>query len=302
MTAVSIIIPTFHRTESLARLLETLSKTGFRQEIIVVEQAENHGKEFIQLAKKVKLNLLYYFLKQRSTPKAMNLGVAKAKGKYIIFLDDDVVPKKGFLEAHIKNFRDLKVGATVGRVITDGQEIESLHMHVGRVGPLGQVSGGFSSTIEQEVDTVIGCNTAWRKDVYQKLGGIDERFTGNALRLETDLSLRAKQLGYTLVFEPKAEVLHMRAETGGARKTEGRMQWYFDFFSNEVYFFLKHRSAILLPLFLLTKMDWALKCMLGFGREVSGRSLVTPIAGIMDGVKKYKNYWDEIAASRGSSQ
>ncbi len=291
MIPASIVIPSYHRLESLERLLKALSRLKYsNDEIIVVEQGENHGEEYRKFSKQLKLRLNYFFLKERSTSKAMNVGASKAKGKYIVFLDDDVIPEKGFLEAHLKHFEDKAVGATVGRVITEGQQVEPLHLHVGRVGWLGQVSGGFSSTMPQLVDTVIGCNTAWRKDVYQKLGGMDERFTGNALRLETDLSLRAKKLGYTIAFVPEAEVLHMRAETGGARKTEGRMQWYFDFFSNETYFFLKHFNAFLLPVFLLTKADWAFKCIFGFGREVSLRSLGTPFAGIMDGVRKYYDY------------
>ena len=67
------------------------------------------------------------------------------------------------------------------------------------------------------------------------------------------------------------------------------MQWYFDFFSNETYFFLKHRPKVLLPIFWLTKIEWAIRCMFGFGREVSMRSVLTPFAGMADGVRKYRS-------------
>ncbi len=288
-TSVSIVIPTYKRAESLSRLLANLAKNIDKKiEILIVEQEINHGASYKNLAKMLGLKLRYHFLKHRSTAQAMNMGGARASGEYILFLDDDVTVTKNIVYHHRKNFSDPRVAATVGRIITDGQIIEPARTDTGRVNWLGTFRDGFSSTIRQEVDTVIGCNTMWRTSIYRKLRGIDEQFTGNALRLESDISLRAKKEGYTIIFEPAAQVAHHRAEAGGARKTEGRIAWYRDFFSNETYFFLKHRPHILLPIFLLSKTDWAVRCMFGFGREVSVRSITTPFIGIISGIQKYK--------------
>ena len=287
---VSIIIPTLHRKESLVRLLGSLAlQTGVKFEVIVVEQGEQHEEEVGQLGRKLGLTLHYIYLPVPSMTHARNVGASAAKGEYLLFLDDDVVARPGLLSAHIKNFQDHRVATTTGRVITPGQPIESKRTDTARVSLFG-ITEGYSSAVRQEVDTVVGCNMCWRKDVYRKLGGVDERFTGNALREETDLSLRAKNAGFKIIFEPKAEVEHLRVETGGARKTEGRIRWYFDFFSNETYFFLKHRPAVLLPIYLLTKVNWSLRCMFGFGREVSLRSFFTPKLGILDGIRKYRRY------------
>lgn len=272
----------------LRKLLSSLRcEQGKILEIFVVSQGD-------EKLRKLGSNVLVMYLPTPSTTHAMNVGARRAKGGLILFLDDDVVVRKGLIENHVKNFSDATVGATCGRVITPGQPVEPKHRNVGRVGLLGGVSGGFSSTIRQEVDTVVGCNMCWRRDVYLSLGGVDEQFTGNALREETDLSLRAKKLGYKIIFEPKAVVEHHRALTGGARKSEGRIKWYFDFFSNETYFFLKHGAHVLLPIFWLTKIEWAARCMFGFGREVSLRSISTPFAGMTDGVRKYKTFRENL--------
>ncbi len=245
---VSIVIPTYHRKKSLLRLLKSLDTNA---EIIIVEQEENNRNT---LAKYVR----YVYLPKRSTPHAMNVGVQKAKGEFIVFLDDDVSVTPGFIQHHLKNFRDKKVGATVGRVITDGQPVEPNRRDSARIDWLGGFSDGFSSTVRQEVDTVIGANTCWRKEVFNELGGFDERFRGNALRFESDISLRAKDAGYKIVFEPKALVYQHRESTGGARRTEGFFTWYRDYFYNETLFFVKHRPKILLPLFWVTKILWVL--------------------------------------------
>lgn len=282
---VSIIIPSYRRLSRLNKLLKYLSnEINQNLEIIVVVQAGRKRK-----VKKAE-SITHLYLAEPSMTHARNVGAGRAKGEFLLFLDDDVTVRKGLIENHLINFKDKKVAAVCGRVITDGQRVENDNTNVGRVGLLGGVGGGFSSTVKQEIDTVIGCNMCWRRDVYLRLGGVDEQFTGNALREETDLSLRAKKAGYKIIFEPKAVVVHHRAETGGARKSEGRLQWYFDFFSNETYFYLKHFNKLLLPIFLLTKTEWALRCMFGFGREVSVRSMLTPLAGIIDGIKKYYDY------------
>jgi GT2 family glycosyltransferase len=280
----SIIIPTYKRSNVLAKLLSSLEcEKNNVLEIVVVSQG---GEKLVKIGE----NVIVIHLSKPSTPHAMNVGAKRARGEFLLFLDDDVIVRKGLIANHIKNFADPTVAATVGRVITDGQKIEPHRKDTGRINVLGKSSDGFSSTIKQKVDTVIGCNTCWRKSVYLKLGGMDEQFTGNAIRLESDLSLQAKKLGYNIIFEPKAVVEHHRALTGGARKSEGRLRWYFDFFSNETYFFLKHRAHVLLPIFWLTKIEWAFRCMFGFGREVSPRSMKTPITGIIDGIRKYYDY------------
>ena len=288
---ISIVIPTFHRKASLFRLLRSFAeKIREHVEIIIVEQGDNNGKSYKEYAKKLHISLIYSFLKNRSTPRAMNIGVTKARGRFILFLDDDVTVHKNLIIHHLTNFSNPKIGATVGRIITDRKLQEPYRRDTGRINWIASFSDGFSSTVKQEVDTVIGANTCWRKSVYEKLGGMDDRFTGNALRLESDLSLRAKKVGYIIIFEPKAVVDHHREPRGGARKSEGRMQWYFDFFSNETYFFLKHRSKLFFPFFLFIKSEWIFRCMFGLGREVSIRSFITPFAGLIDGVRKYRNY------------
>jgi GT2 family glycosyltransferase len=289
--SVSIIIPTLHRKVSLLRLLKSVLLNVDKRllEIIIVEQNQNNKKEIEYLLKK-QVEYKYIYSSTISTSKAKNIGARQAVGNYLLFVDDDVVVTKDLVKYHLQNYFDPCVAAVCGRSITSAQRIESLRVDTGQISYLGVFSDGYSSTVRQEIDTVIGCNASWRKNVFNEIGGFDEQFTGNAMREESDLSLRAKKAGYKILFEPKALVYHMRELTGGARKTEGRMQWYYHFLSNETYFFLKHCNKIFFPIFIITRMNWILRCMFGFGREVSLRSMVTPTLGIIDGFRKYRRY------------
>ncbi len=254
--------------------------------VIIVEQEENHEALYQSIGKKLGIPLLYIYRELANTPAARNDILKHTRTPIILFLDDDSEPAPTWAAMMCKRFENATVGGCVGRSETIDQGSEPLRSDTGRVTWLGTVTDGFSSGVAQDVDTVIGCNAGFLADVIRTLGGFDELYTGNAMREETDMSLRVKAAGYRIVFEPSAYVFHRRYEHGGARKVDDRIAWYFHFFSNETYFFLKHRNPIFLPLFLLTKWEWILRCSFGFGREVSLRSIVTPIHGIMHGVGK----------------
>lgn len=287
---ISIVIPTYKREDSLTMLLQALlPQLTHEYEIIVVEQEISYKRTYERVLDG-KCAFTYIFLKSPSTPHAKNVGVKAAKGEYIIFFDDDIRPNAHILSGYKKAFFESDEEIIAGKVLTKGHPNYPNSKNVGKVSFFGTFSDNFTSDIKQEVDTVIGCNAGWKKDVFEHLGGFDESFTGNALREESDLCLRARRKGYIITYEPLLSVEHLRAESGGARKLNRRLWWYYHYFSNETYFFLKHRSFWLVPLILLTRTEWMLRCMFGFGREVSLRSIMTPLRGIIDGIGKYQAY------------
>lgn len=271
----------------LDSLLPQMTK---EMEIIIVEQDNSDIFTIWPYIKKLHITAQYIYCPKPTPSRAKNIGVQSARGRSIIFFDDDVLMRPKCIQNLVSALKDMSVGLVGGRVITIGQPIEENRTDVGKISPLTGFSDGFSSIIPQDVDTVIGCCMAIRKEVFQQVGGFDEQFDGNALREESDLAIRLKKIGYRILFYPKAEVTHMRAETGGARKNDNRMYWYYHFFSNETYFFLKHRPWILLPFFILSRWEYILRCMFGLGREISFRSILMPWRGIGDGLYKFIKY------------
>jgi len=137
---------------------------------------------------------------------------------------------------------------------------------------------------------VITCNASWKKSVLDQIGVFDENFTG-PIREDSDLSLRTIKAGFKIIFDPKAEVIHKKVDSGGFRKSEGRLEWYKGFFKSETYFFLKHYPIYLLPFILLSRWQWAVRCMLG--RSISLTTCLTPIIGIKEGILAYRRYLNE---------
>lgn len=94
---ISLIIPTMNRPESLFSTLESISKSFYKpNEIVIIDQSNNDKSqsmienkikdEFINIGIKVK----YIFLQQPSLTKARNIGIDNCDNDIIIFMDDDV--------------------------------------------------------------------------------------------------------------------------------------------------------------------------------------------------------------------
>lgn len=73
--------------------------------------------------------------------------------------------------------------------------------------------GGWQRNTVKEVDIVSGCFLLVKRDLWNELGGFDERFF--MYGEDADLCLRAKKLGYRPMITPDAEIIHY----GGASES-----------------------------------------------------------------------------------
>jgi glycosyltransferase involved in cell wall biosynthesis len=89
---VSVIIPTYKRTDALKRAIETAIKQIYKgdMEIIIVDDspAYNTHTENIKTPANRKIKYIYNG-KPQGSPHARNIGINKAEGEFIAFLDDD---------------------------------------------------------------------------------------------------------------------------------------------------------------------------------------------------------------------
>lgn len=263
---LSVIVPTYNREEPLVRTLQSLLHQDYPDyEIIVVDQTPLHEPQTLKFLEQHQDRVEVVKLKKPNTSVAKNIGVRKAKGEIILFVDDDIKADANLLTQHFKNYADLGVGGVAGRVFSQDWIKGADLKPVGKVLPNGEIILNFFSNLKQEVDVVMGGNASWRKEVFERVGGFDSNFIGNAMREEADLSLRIKAQGYKIVFEPQAIVYHFEHPTGGTRQKD-RREWYFDFFHNELLFFLKNLEQGDLWRFFWRMRRPILACMVWYGK------------------------------------
>src|SRR6056297_1807949 len=105
--AISIVIPTYRRPERMSRLLPlVLSQIaglsqGTMLELIVVDNCPDLSARDVVTA--FDNPVRYHSEPAPGVANARNRGVAEALGEYVLFLDDDELPRDNWLSAFIQS-------------------------------------------------------------------------------------------------------------------------------------------------------------------------------------------------------
>jgi len=235
--SVSIVIPNWNGRELLEKHLPSVVYFRKQAEIIIVDDgSDDDSVSFVQKT--------YPFIRviKKDTHEgfagSVNTGVRQARGDIVILLNTDVEPEKGFLEPLISPFTDSRVFA-VG-CMDKSMENERVVLR-GR--GIGRWEKGFYIHKRGEVNAsdtawASGGSSAFRRSLWNELGGMDTRF--NPFYWEDiDLSYRAVQAGYKILFESRSVVNHYHEEgsiMGEFSKTHIRTIAY----RNQFIFSIKH--------------------------------------------------------------
>jgi GT2 family glycosyltransferase len=113
----------------------------------------------------------------------------------IAFVDDDVVPAPGWLEAGLAAFEDPAVGVVQGRTrVPDGVNVHALP------------AWALWRQIEEGGPFFEGCNIFYRRDALARTSGFDEviRWWGE----DTTVGWQVVEAGWTRAFSPDAWAVH----------------------------------------------------------------------------------------------
>ncbi|HJV62151.1 MAG TPA: glycosyltransferase family A protein [Albitalea sp.] len=202
---ISVVIPTFHRPELLARCLGAVLAQRFDPgacEVIVVDDGHDEAtREQVQAMAPAGGQPAVRYLRPgngRGPAVARNAGWRAARGALVAFTDDDTVPDPNWL-AEGEREMDSRV-AVCGRVVVPPlDEPPTDHELMTR----GLASAEF-----------VTANAFVRRDALEQVGGFDERFT-RAWREDSDLQFRLCRLG-EVARSDRSTVLHpVRPERWG---------------------------------------------------------------------------------------
>ncbi|MFH0942915.1 MAG: glycosyltransferase [Candidatus Beckwithbacteria bacterium] len=144
--------------------------------------------------------------------KARNDGAKKARGKYLLFLDNDVRVKKGFLNQAIKYLdQQPKVGAGLLKILRTGtNQFDSAGEMITTNGFLverarrGEDKGQFDR--DEQIFSGKGAGLVIRKKLFEAVGGFDEAYI--YYWEEPDLLWRVWQSGSEVRFLWMGKVYH----------------------------------------------------------------------------------------------
>src|SRR5438445_3281623 len=105
--AISLIIPTLDREDSLCSTIDHfLTQKHQLLDLIVIDQTTAHCGDTVRFLAGVTNRIHYVPVKYKSLTRARNHGVSIAKGDVVLFVDDDIVPSRGFVAAHASAYLD----------------------------------------------------------------------------------------------------------------------------------------------------------------------------------------------------
>lgn len=219
---VSVLIITKNQKVYLQKSLPILLGQNFKcgHEIIVVDSGSTDGAmEYIE---KLPVKLVKIQPGTFNFAKAFNEGAQAAEGECLVRLSGDAIPiGEKFLTEMVKPFKDLKVGGTYGRYTISGRAgygypdywpqerfPEKLTRYSVEPSPLNGISVfGIEFGDHKKSEMVFnfaGACCAIRRDIWQR-----RPFNENLIAAEdAEYSWFLHLVGYDIVCNPKAEVLH----------------------------------------------------------------------------------------------
>ncbi|MBW4510105.1 MAG: glycosyltransferase family 2 protein [Scytonematopsis contorta HA4267-MV1] len=217
---LTVIIPTYHRPQDLARCLGALAQQSRQpnQIIVVVRDTDTQTWNFLESFNSGSLSLQTATVRTPGVIAAMNTGLDTATGDIIAFTDDDAEPRTDWLE-RIENcfLTDNRIGAVGGRdwVYENNQLLDGAKEVVGKLQWCGRVIGNhhLGVGLAREVDVLKGVNVSYRRDAIGSSLRFDERMlgTGAQVHFEIAFCLALKRAGWKLIYDPQIAVNHYPA-------------------------------------------------------------------------------------------
>ena len=205
MMKISIVIPTYNQKEILAKTLDYLILQDYRRdqyEIIVVDDGSSDGtQEMVKSKMGSGVSLRYFYQKQRGPHFARNLGIEKARGEIVIFVDSDIFAPPNFISEHVKSHEAL------GDVVVSGPAVRTAN-----------VDNVFANINRRKTKkllfdfsgpSLITSNLSVKRTFLIRVGGFDEEFTGFGWH-DWELGFRLKKLGLKAKRNINAIVCHYK--------------------------------------------------------------------------------------------
>ncbi len=223
---VSIIVPVFNRVDLTTQCFTSLAETthGHSFELIVVDNASSDGTaDFL-----TQLNGDVQVIRNRENlgfAKACNQGARAARGRHLLFLNNDTVPLAGWLEPLVEELDTHPDVHVVGaKLLYEDGSIQHAGVAFSRIafGPYHIYRGapGDSWVVNQrrEYQCVTAACMVIRRETFEAIGGFDEGYV-NGFE-DVDLCLKVRERGGRIVYQPRSSLYHLESKTPGRHARE----------------------------------------------------------------------------------
>jgi len=228
---VTIIIPVYNQFEYTYHCLSSILKfsgDSISYEIIIADDCSidltTEIKKIVQNIQVIRNATNLRFLKN------CNQAAKYARGKYLLFLNNDTQVQSNWLEPLVALLESNETVGAVGSklVYSDGrlQEAGGIIWADGSGWNYGRMMDCEAPEYNyvKEVDYISGASLMIRTSIWKMLGGFDEYFEP-AYAEDSDICFSIRKLGYKVVYQPDSIVVHFEGISNGIDMNEGQKKY-----------------------------------------------------------------------------
>ncbi len=210
---VSVVLVNYKGVDDTLEALRHLAEVDWpkdRLEVIVVDNASGDGS--VVRLQSVESVTVIPSAKNLGFAGGCNLGVSQSSGEIVAFLNNDAKPDSAWITAAVGAFRSsTKVGAVASTVVSwDGSTIDYQGSGMTWYGmgyrPLTGKKAPRKNPPAREVLFGTGSAMFVRRDVFDALGGFDERYF--MFFEDVDFGWRLNLAGWSFIYQPESIAFH----------------------------------------------------------------------------------------------
>jgi GT2 family glycosyltransferase len=213
----SIIIPVFNKAVLTRQCLEGIFRTcSGNHEIIVVDDASSDDTQTLLKEFGVRVRAVTHST-NKGFATSCNDGAAAATGENLIFLNNDTIPKAGWLDALVKYAGNHPRAAVLGaKLLFQNETVQHAGMAFRKDRHPIHIYAGFPANDaavnkSRRFQAVTGACMFIRRSVFQETGGFDTAFLNS--HEDVDLCLRIGKAGHEVHYCHESELYHLEQST-----------------------------------------------------------------------------------------
>jgi GT2 family glycosyltransferase len=232
LPSCSIIIPVFGRAKFTKACLLAIEKSVSVEqipfEVIVVNNgSKDETPDLLRSWSNSHINRrVVCFGENLGFARACNEGARLARGRYLVFLNNDTLPTPGWLEemAGLAATRR-EIGIVGTKLLFPNGRIQHVGIAFDQQKNPRHIYRGFSAEIApakicREYQAVTGACLLMDQDLYWAVGGMDETFRNSYEDL--DLCMKVRSRGYRVVVCPNSVIYHFEGMSEGRCNSDFR--------------------------------------------------------------------------------
>ncbi|MCI8938511.1 MAG: glycosyltransferase [Dorea sp.] len=217
---VSVIIPVYNQFAYTYNCLKSiLYHTGdIKYEVIIADDGSADDTVYLeQVVQGVRI-----FRNQENMLFLLNCNRAAryAKGKYIIFLNNDTQVQNNWMKPLVWLLdRDPDAGMAGSKLICPDGTLQEAGGIIWKDGTGSNYGRGENPNAPEynyvkEVDYISGASIIIRKELWEKIGGFDERYVP-AYCEDSDIAFEIRRIGKKVLYQPASVVVHFEGTSNG---------------------------------------------------------------------------------------